>query len=171
LKKEMVYQTAKPFDPKRAADIIDADTGETIGIVGEFKAGVRRALKLPATSAGFEISTAALLKSGSDSVNYKPLPRFPRVTQDITLKVPAALSYQELAEFLAAEIDKAAAANSLHSLSPVDIYQSENDAEHKNVTFRLSIASYERTLTDAEVNKLFDEAAAAANTKFKAERI
>ena len=56
----------------------------------------------------------------------------------------------------------------MHGLSPVDIYKRSEDGAHKQITFRLSIASYERTLTDNEVNKLLDEVAEAAKEQFGA---
>lgn len=162
------YAVTKPYDPKRSA-MVSVKGGSYLGIIGEFRASVRQALKLPRYAAGFEIDTTQLINL-LGSVAYAPLPRFPKVTQDITLKVSADLSYQELSDFLQDQLDKAKPQETLFSLSPLDIFQPEK-AHHKNVTFRLTIASYERTLTDAEVNKLLDEVAAAAKTKFSAERI
>jgi len=47
-------------------------------------------------------------------------------------------------------------------LEPLSIYQRPDDTDHKQVTFRFAVASYERTLTDAEVSKLLDAIAVAA---------
>jgi phenylalanyl-tRNA synthetase beta subunit len=54
---------------------------------------------------------------------------------------------------------------------PVDIYQRPDDTDHKQITLRLSLASYDRTLTDTEVNDLLDKVAEAAKTDFQAERL
>ncbi|HEY5442230.1 MAG TPA: hypothetical protein VIJ68_01690, partial [Candidatus Saccharimonadales bacterium] len=56
------------------------------------------------------------------------------------------------------------------TLEPVDVYQKPDDTAHKQATLRLTIASYERTLTDTEVSKLLDTVTAAAKDKFGAER-
>jgi phenylalanyl-tRNA synthetase beta subunit len=79
--------------------------------------------------------------------------------------------YQELYDFLWQELGKLLPANSRPSLGPVDIYQREDDPSHKQITFRFTIASYERTLTDTEVNKLLDASALAARDKYGAERV
>lgn len=162
------YDITKPYDIDRAAFIYAGDT--FVGIIGEFRASVRQALKLPIYSAGFELDTSSLIDLVGASV-YQPLPRFPRVTQDMTLKVPADLSYQELFGFVWDELGKIQPENTLPELGPLDIFQKETDKKSKQITFRLNIASYERTLTDTEVNKLLDDVAAAAKVKFGAVRV
>ncbi len=107
----------------------------------------------------------------SDRGCYTPLPRFPKVTQDITLKVSSDLSYQDLSDCVSEEISNMRPENTFTELAPLDIFQREDDSGHKNVTFRLEIASYDRTLTDPEVNKLLDGVAEAAKGKFGAERL
>lgn len=162
------YDITKPFDMNRAAFAYVGDT--FVGIIGEFRASVRQALKLPKFCAGFELDTRELQKVFQAADNYLPLPKFPAVTQDITLKVVADLAYQDLADYLQAELDKAKPGNSLLSLSPRGIFQPDG-ARHKNITFHLKLASYERTLTAAEVNKLLEALAASAHKKFGAERV
>lgn len=162
------YDITKPYDMNRAAFVYAGDI--FLGIVGEFRAAVRSKMKLPKYCAGFELDITAL-KSIDGGKNYTPLPRFPKVTQDITLKVAADLPYQELAGFLRERLDEAQPENSKFDLTARDIFQREDDTDHKQVTFRLEIASYERTLTDPEVNKLLDSVAEAAKSKFNAERV
>lgn len=163
------YPIVQPYNLDRAA-LVSIKGGDFLGIIGEFKPSVTRALKLPKYCAGFELDTTALQAAFDQANNYVPLPRFPKVMQDITLQVPAELPYQELYDFVLVELVKAQPKNTLPTLAPVDIYQKDG-AKHKNITLRLSIASYDRTLTDAEVNKLLDTIAAAAKTKLGAERI
>lgn len=164
------YPVVQPYNLDRAA-LVNIKGGDFLGIIGEFKPSVSRALKLPKYCAGFELDTLVLQAAFDQANNYAPLPRFPKVLQDITLQVPAELSYQELFDFAEEELAKLQPKNTLPTLSPIDIYQKDDDAKHKNVTLRLSIASYERTLTDAEVNKLLDSLSAATKAKLDAERV
>ena len=170
---EEPYPVAKPYDHTRSAQVFVRGTDLALGMVGEYKAGVRRALKLPTRTAGFGIGLSQLLEVASQPGlhSYVPLPRFPKVTQDITLKVAADLPYQTLADFLATELAATQPEQAIPTLSPLDIYQRPDDQAHRQVTFRLEIASFEKTLTDSEVTKLLDTVAVAAKRQFDAERI
>ncbi len=164
---ELSKQLAAAFEPGRSAVIVRND--EMVGIMGEYRGSVQKRLKLPAFSAGFELFLSALQNSLSSP--YVPLPRFPKVEQDICFKVSADMPYQELYDFVQDELTKVQGARSLVSLSPVDIYQRGDDHDHKQITLRLSIASYEKTMRDTEVNAMLNAVAAAAQQKFSAERV
>lgn len=160
---DMVY-----YDNGRAASVY---VGETlVGCIGEYKSLVRRALKLPDFCAGFELDLTQLLKLQKGKP-YLPLPRFPKVTQDITLRVPRQLTYQQVFDVAWEALKKDSPRNVLADLDPLDIYQPDDNPEFKNISLRLRIADYERTLTDQEVNKLLDAVAAEAKDKLKAERV
>jgi len=145
--------------------------GVVLGRIGEYKASVRQTLKLPDFCAGFELGLVPLMDQIAVAGQYKPLPRFPKVEQDICLKVASGLSYRELFDFTQAELTQLRPQDSVFSLTPVDIYQRQDNTEHKQITFRLSIANYDRTMTDSEVNTLLDKVAETAKAKFGAERI
>jgi phenylalanyl-tRNA synthetase beta chain len=164
---KMFQQMLAPYEPNRSAVIMNGKA--PVGVVGEYKRSVARALKLPPLCAGFELFLSAFKEAKAST--YVPLPRFPEVTQDITLKVPAALSYEELFDFVRSEISKVQPAQTIPTLGPLDIYQKSDDAATKQMTFRFTIASFEKTMTDSEVNKLLDAVAAAAKTKYGAERV
>ncbi len=164
---QLFMQLLKPFEPKRSAVVFNGKF--LVGVVGEYKAGVARALKLPAFTAGFEIFGSALQKGGLKP--YAQLPRFPAITQDISLKVSADVTYGDLAGFVDQALQQLVPEQTRVSLDPVDIYQRPDDASHKHMTFRLTIASFERTLKAEEVNSLLDAIAHKANERFGAERI
>jgi len=159
-------QLTAPYEPRRSAVLVR--DGQVWGVVGEFKASVRKRLKLPAYTAGFEVHMDLLTQRRAA---YQPLPRFPKVEQDICLKVAADTSYQQLFDLSQRKLEEIKPENTLVNLSPVDIYQRKDDRDNKQITLRVSIASYERTLTDAEVGKLLDHVAEVAKEMFSAERI
>lgn len=165
----LIEQMLKPYEPNRSAVLWDGEM--IVGVVGEYKRSVARALKLPDFCAGFETFHRFFALSDSGQAKYKALPRFPRVEQDICLRVAVDQTYQQLFDFVTEKVDEVRPQNTLMHISPVDIYQREDDHEHQQTTLRLSIASYERTLTDAEVTKLLDYVAEAAKEAFGAERV
>ena len=168
-KNPWIEQMTAPFEPSRSAVLRD-NNGLIWGVVGEFKASVRKALKLPAFCAGFEIDPL-LFFLPRQGVGYTPLSRFPSLEQDICLKVSADLPYADLANFVYNHLAENVKGNVHWTLDPLDIYQREDDAEHKQITFRFKIADYDKTLRDTEVANMLDGVATAAKEKFQAERI
>jgi phenylalanyl-tRNA synthetase beta chain len=164
------FPLMKPYDYFRSA-VVGIKGGEQLGVIGEFKPAVLRKFKLPKHTAGFEIDPYALLQSKGSGSRYRALPRFPKVEQDICLKVPAGTSFSAVEDEVRSYLDVNRPDNTYYTLSPLDIYQRDDDRTHKQLTFRLHIASFDRTLTDAEVSKLLDGIAQTAMEKFQAERI
>jgi phenylalanyl-tRNA synthetase beta chain len=164
-------QCSMPFEPKRSALVIDSSSKKVIGIVGEFKNSVRKRLKLPDYSSGFELATDVILESRNQKSLYSPLSKYPKIEQDICLRVALDLSYDELFKFMVSKINEMKPLNSYAKLSPLDIYKRDDDNNHKQITLRLDIASYEKTLTDQEINQLLKTVTIAATKEFGAERI
>lgn len=168
-----IQQLTAPFEPGRSA-VLRSNDGLIWGVVGEYKASVRKALKLPDYTAGFEIDPLLLLQK-TEGPSYVPLPRFPKVTQDITLKVAADIPFQKVYDTAWVSLGAVEASSLLIKLSPLDIYQGSDEAGHKGghkqITLRLTVASYEKTMTDSEVSVLLDKVAEAAKEKLGAERV
>jgi len=159
-----------PFEKSRSA-IVKTRDGKLLAEIGEFNARARKSLKLSYFTAGFELDIAQVMQSASRAAGYQPLPRFPRVEQDITLRVDSKVEYNELFELLNNELLKQQPHHTRHGLVPLHIYQKSTSDKHKNISFRLQIASYERTLTADVVNKLLDSVAAKAKSALRAERV
>lgn len=171
LSNEPNFPVVKPFDMQRSALVRVKGTDVYLGIIGEFKPSVRKAFKLPVHSAGFEIGLNELIGTAGRSGGYAPLPRFPKAEQDICLKVDKDIPYGGLYEFVRSKLSEVEPENTFVKVSPVDIYQRQDDVEHKQVTFRVSLTSYEKTLRDEEVAKVLKYIADAAHTAYGAERI
>lgn len=163
---------AKPFDLKRSALVCVAGVEAPLGVAGEFTASVRRQLKLPNHTAGFELDLMALLTATQAALpSYVALPRFPKIEQDICLRLPRSVSYQSLFDLVWTRISERRPDQTLVALSPIDIYRRDGDDAQQQITLRVSITSYERTLTDDEVARLLDDVAQAAHGTFGAERV
>ncbi len=165
---------AGPYDYARSARVFVRGTEIELGVIGEFKASVRRVLKLPLYTAGFSVDLVKFMQAAEHPTIpwYQPIARFPSVSQDVTLQVPADLRFDDLYWFITEEARRIAPEHTRVGFPRVvDIYQAPEDTTHKRITLRLIVANYERTLTDAEVNELLNDVAAAAKTKFGADRI
>ena len=161
----------KPYDIERSAYITDTVTGTFIGVVGEFTASTRKNLKLPQRSAGFEISISELVRLASTSREYIAKSRFPEISHDVCYKVPTTTSYGELNDFFSAQVKRNRPEQTNIAIGLVDIYQRSDDADHKQITFRLRITSRVRTMTDDEVSRLLSVVTADVVETFGAEKI
>lgn len=161
----VLAHAAAPYDLARSA-LICAKDGTAFGIIGEFKQSITEPLKLPAYSTGFELGLRAL--AGKESSPYRPLSRFPKIAQDISLRVNVGTKYETIKTLLDAELAKQTNERMLTQLKPLDIYEKGND---KHVTFRLTTSHYGKTMQTAEVHELLDKLAARAKEKLAAERI
>jgi phenylalanyl-tRNA synthetase beta chain len=161
----------KPYEKIRSAFVHLKDNNALLGIVGEFSTGTRKNLKLSEQTAGFEIDLEVLQKAAHFASQYTPLPRFPQVTQDITFKVAADLAYQALFEAVRDSFKLIQPEQTRASLDTLSIYKHPDDPALKHITFRLTIASYQKTLRDREVTVLLDEVADKVRQTLGAERV
>ena len=159
-----------PFDGQRSAWIV-AKNGDKLGIVGELSQAVRRNFKLPDYTAAFslDIEKLQVCLTESREHNYRPLSRFPSISQDISLRSSVEISHDELLRAVRQCLD---GSENLHcQIQTLGVYQPKDDAAIKTTTFRLTFTSYQQTLTDAEVKPIMDNIATAALTKLDAERV
>lgn len=163
----MFQQMLAPYEPKRSAVVYLGNS--LLGVIGEFKSSVAKRLKLPTYAAGFELFLTPLLPALSQCSSYTPLLKYPTTEQDITLKVAANVLYQDLVGLVQEKLF--ALPDTYVSVQPLSIYQKQDDAEHKQVSFRITLGSYVKTLTTDEANSILNEVAVAANDTLKAQRI
>ncbi len=142
-----------PFEPKRSAAVKNRKTGEVIGVVGEYKKSVQKNFKLPAYAAGFEIDPHKVEVAAKEvGIRYQPLSRYPGTERDICFQVKSDNSY---AQVIVPAETALARSNLISTVSPLDIYQADG-SETKNITIRIKLASYEKTMTTEEVNNVID---------------
>lgn len=166
------FPVMQPYDQKRTAIVSITGSDIVLGCVGEFRAELLQSLKLPAFTAGFEIGPAALqeaLKQGKRS--YQPLAKFPRTSQDISLKLPQKTLYSAVLAVAEGCLSASAKQNGYKwAIEPLDIYQPKPN-EPKNIALHITLWHPDRTLTTEEANKVLDNLAAEAKSKLQAERL
>jgi phenylalanyl-tRNA synthetase beta subunit len=161
------FPVTKPFDPARSAYVLD-EAGDILGMLGEFQPGASKKLKLPDYIAGFEIDTDALAKNATATA-YIASSKFPKIEQDISLKVPSA-SFAEVYKCINTALAQQKPVDTIANLIPIDIYVADGETS-QNMSFRLSIASQVATLKSSEVNDLLDAIAQNTAKEFGAARI
>ena len=160
IEQERNFPVTAPFDQSRSA-LVETTDGRFIGMVGELKQSVIKSFKLPAYVAAASLDTAGLeavyVKRGS---HYQPLSRYPSTSRDISLKVPAQVNYASVHDRVKNVIDSH---QELHIvITPISIYQPEDDNSTKTITFNIKFTSLERTLTDKDITPIIEEIVAAA---------
>lgn len=155
-----------PFEAKRSAIISDKKTGQYIGVIGEYKKVVQRNFKLPEYVAGFELDMDTLVELAQQvEAQYRPLSRYPSVERDISLKVDGDMAYEKVVGALKDALPQGGLDA---AIAPLGIYQPA-DVATKNITFRITLTSHEKTLTNAEVNAIVDDVSGKLGSAIGAE--
>jgi len=146
------YQRAASelFHPGRCAAVILE--GRQLGYIGELHPTVVSGSAVEGRLVAFEIDVEPVLNA-SRVPRAQPLPRFPAVERDLAVVVEDTVA----AGTLLATI-KETAGDLLEHARAFDEYRGAQVAEgRKSVAFTLTFRSPERTLTDAEVDKVMCE--------------
>jgi phenylalanyl-tRNA synthetase beta chain len=91
-----------------------------------------------------EMDMEKMMVSANEEFEYKPISPYPSIMRDISVWVPSGVLVQELVE--AMELSEAA------NLEDTDLIDYFSDNGRTAVTFRVIFQSYEKTLSDAEVD-------------------
>ena len=157
-----------PYELTRSAHIKTAD-GRILGIVGELKSTVRRGFKLPDYTAAATLDIGNLIGL-TRTTSYKPLPRFPKVSQDISLKVPETTNFSALYKLVDDTVSAAEVSSGFGRVVPQAIYQPDGE-DAKTITLHIEVASETGTLTDKQVSDVLDAIAERAKSELQAVRI
>jgi phenylalanyl-tRNA synthetase beta chain len=141
---------AELFHPGRCAAVILE--GRQLGYLGELHPTVGGSLKVEGRLVAFEIDVDPVL-ANSRTPRAQPLPRFPAIERDLAVVVE---EHVAAGSMLAAI--KEPAGDLLESARAFDEYHGAQVPEgHKSIAFTLTFRSPERTLTDAEVDRVMTE--------------
>ena len=134
-----------------------------IGVVGELHPRWVQKYELATAPVVFEIELDALLQAEVPA--YRADSKFPAVVRDVALTIDLGLAWQTLRD-------------ALYKVAPVlvnrielfDVYAGKGIAEgRKSLAFRIVMQDTQRTLEDAEVDKVVASIVAAAESEFAAE--
>jgi phenylalanyl-tRNA synthetase beta chain len=141
---------AELFHPGRCAAVVM--DGRQLGYLGELHPTVTAAAGVEGRLVAFEIDVDVVL-GAARIPRAQPLPRFPAVERDLAVVVEEHIA----AGSILASI-KEAAGDLLELARAFDEYRGAQVPEgRKSIAFTLTFRSPERTLTDAEVDKVMNE--------------
>ncbi|MBA4366465.1 MAG: phenylalanine--tRNA ligase subunit beta [Desulfobacterium sp.] len=124
--------------------------GELVGTIGEVHHEVLSNYNLKQTAFIMELDLDLLITRIPGNKTYKPLPKYPPVSRDITIVVDHGIEVQSVIETLEKMDEKI-----LENAELFDVYVGENIPEKKkSLSLRLTYRSTERTLEDDAVNKI-----------------
>ena len=100
-----------------------------------------------------EIDFNTLLEFYTDEVKYKPLPKYPAVTRDIAMLIDDSVNVYEIEKII-----KKCSGNILEGYNLFDVYKGAQIPEgKKSVAYSVTFRADDRTLTDEEINGVFDK--------------
>lgn len=158
------FPVTAPFEYRRSSLVSDGDSGEFIGIVGEYTSSVKKAFKLPESTAGFEVDPRALMKaSHMQTSTYVPASRYPSAERDVCYKVTDETPYWAVQH----AAQQTTIGGVTIAIDALDIYKNESEPT-KNITLRYTLVPSHNTLSADEVSSAIDALNASVVSATKA---
>lgn len=140
------------FHPGRCAEITVGD--KAIGIMGEIHPDVAESFEIGTRAYVCELDFRNICALYSDEVKFKALPKFPAVSRDIAVLVDIDINVGEIEKII-----RSSSGNILESVSLFDVYTGQQVPEgKKSVAYSITYRAENKTLTDDDVNKVFNSA-------------
>jgi phenylalanyl-tRNA synthetase beta chain len=141
-----VYGYTEPFWNDAASFVLSGTYG-AIGRGGAVREAVLRAFDLDGPAFALELDVAMLERHLPSTRRQRELPRFPPVKRDLSLVVPAGVTWAQVEA-----VATAAAGPHLASLQCFDVFTGAGAAGgERSLGLRLRFRAADRTLTDADV--------------------
>ena len=127
--------------------------GSVCGYFGELSPGVIRQYELPKCSVVFELDFDRMIDALSGPVRFAALPKCPETYRDISILIDKVVSSGEVSDRISQ-----AGAPLLKRVELYDHFDSKKIQEgKKSLTYALTFQSADKTLTDEEVNPIFEK--------------
>jgi phenylalanyl-tRNA synthetase beta chain len=148
---DSAFDEYSAFHPGRTA-VVKID-GEEIGIFGELHPKVCENYGIDTRVYAAKLNIPELMAKSTDVKTYKPLPKFPATTRDLSVvcddEIPVAVLEKAI---------KKSVGGILESVKLFDVYKGEQiDEGKKSVSFAISMRSLDGTLTDEQADKAMEK--------------
>ena len=144
---DCTFDEVSSFHPGRTA-VVKID-GEEVGIFGELHPRVLKNYGIEARAYAGKINIPELMEKTSDVKTYKPLPKFPATTRDLSLVCDDEIPVAQLEKAI-----KKAVGSILEKVTLFDVYKGEQiEKGKKSVSYSISMRSHDGTLTDEQADK------------------
>ena len=132
--------------PGRSAVIIK--DGKYLGIMGEIHPEVQENYKLGVKTYVAKLNIPEMLELSCDEISYKPLPKFPASTRDLSVIVDDEVPVAEIEKAIRGAVGKI-----LEKVTLFDVYKGKQIEDgKKSVSYSISMRSHEGTLTDEQAD-------------------
>ena len=142
------------FHPGQTAEIsVNADT---VGIIGKLHPSIcKEAVYV------FEINLDKLLSKRVGNLKYKEISKFPNIKKDVAFVMNKDVQSKQIEATI-----KKAGGNLLTNIEVFDVYTGENVGENeKSIAYALTFNDSKKTLTDEEVNSIFEKIITTVESK------
>lgn len=156
-------KTHPSFHPGRCANIVYGN--HILGTLGEIHPDVLENYGFDNRVYIADIDFNILLQITRLDRVYKPLPKYPATTRDMAIIVKEELYHKEIEEIILEN-----GGSILESCTLFDVYRGKQISKgDKSMAYSLTFRAKDRTLTDEEVNKVFDKILNQLKNKLNAE--
>jgi phenylalanyl-tRNA synthetase beta chain len=164
LKPFAVTAVSLPYcHPGKSALITRGD--EPLGVVGEIHPTVLAAFDLGQAVTLAEVDFDRWIGQAVSTAQYRPIPRFPSVTRDVSVIVEAGIQAGQVLMFL-----QNFQSDLLREVRLFDVYAGKPvPVGRKSLTFALTYRADDRTLTDEEVNSIQTQVVEQLRQRFGAQ--
>jgi phenylalanyl-tRNA synthetase beta chain len=148
-------QIDKAFHPGRSAKILHGDNSETVlGFFGEVHPAVLENYDIAQKVYVAKLDITKLMAVSVTDIQYKPLPKYPAVTRDLSVVCDESLQVAKLENAI-----KSAFGKILEDITLFDVYRGAQTGEgKKSVSYAITLRSFENTLTDKQVDQGVEKA-------------
>ncbi len=141
-----IFDEKYALHPGRSAVIFK--DGVHLGIMGEVHPEVQETYKLGTKTYAAKLNISELMSAAADRITYRPLPKFPATTRDLSLICDDEIPVAELEKAI-----KGAVGKILEKVTLFDVYKGKQiDSGKKSVAYSISMRSHEGTLTDEQAD-------------------
>lgn len=149
---ECCFDEISAFHPGRTA-VIKID-GEEIGIFGELHPSVLDNYSIGTRAYAAKINVPELMSKSNSDKKYRPLPKFPATTRDISVVCDDSVPVAQIEKAI-----KKAVGGILEKITLFDVYKGKQIEDgKKSVSYSISMRSHDGTLTDEQADKAMEKA-------------
>lgn len=146
------FEEYHSFHPGRVAVIIK--DGTALGILGELHPNVLENYGIGTRAYCAKLNVDSLMENAVTQKTYKPLPKFPASTRDLSLVIDEQVPVAHLEKAIRKGIG-----DILESVTLFDIYQGKQiEAGKKSVSYAIVMRKSDSTLTDEQADKAMNKA-------------